>query len=120
MLKMLHVSFALISIATFVSRIFLEKSHAEFFSQKWMKIAPHIISTVLLLTGFSLAFQGGWWAGEYGWIVAKIFALVAYIGLGLLAVKSEGTLRWQAFAGALACYVYILAVAGSKNPFIFL
>jgi uncharacterized membrane protein SirB2 len=120
MLKTLHVMFALLSVATFISRIFMENTHTEFFSQKWVKIAPHLISTLLLLTGFSLVFQGGWMAGNYAWIVAKIIALLAYIGLGLVAVKSQGTLRWQAFAGALACYIYILAVAGSKNPLIFL
>ncbi|MEQ1528173.1 MAG: SirB2 family protein [Methylococcales bacterium] len=120
MLKILHVSFALLSVGTFIGRVFMENSHAQFFAQKWVKIAPHIISTILLITGFALVFQGGWLSGNYGWIVAKIIALLAYIGLGLVAVKSQGTQRWQAFAGAMACFIYILAVAGSKNPLVFL
>ena len=120
MLKILHASFALLSVATFIGRVFMEPKQTEFFAQKWVKIAPHVISTLLLLTGFALVFQGGWLSGEYGWIVAKIIALLAYIGLGLVAVKSQGTQRWQAFAGAMACFVYILAVAGSKNALLFL
>jgi uncharacterized membrane protein SirB2 len=119
MLKMLHASFALLSLATFIGRVFWEPKHTEFFGQKWMKIAPHAISTLLLLTGFMLAFQGQWFSTTYGWIVAKLIALLAYIGLGLVAVKSEGPKRLQFFAAAMACFVYIIIVAATKNPFIF-
>jgi len=38
----------------------------------------------------------------------------------MVAIKSQGALRWQAFAGALACFVYIGIVAVSKNAFFFL
>jgi uncharacterized membrane protein SirB2 len=119
MIKMFHLTFVLLSIASFVGRVILAEIHPEMLEQKWLKIGPHIINSLLLITGFTLVFQGSWLSGEYGWIVAKIIALLAYVGLGIVAIKSQGALRWQAFAGALACFVYIGIVAVSKHAFIF-
>lgn len=119
MIKMFHLTFVLLSISSFVGRVILAEMHSEMLEQKWLKIGPHIINTLLLITGFTLVFQGSWLSGEYGWIIAKIIALLGYVGLGIVAIKSEGALRWQAFAGALACFIYIGIVAVSKHAFIF-
>ena len=119
MIKILHLTFVLLSISSFVGRIYLAEKRPEMLEQKWIKIGPHIVNTFLLITGFTLVFQGSWLSAEYGWIIAKLIALVAYVGLGIVAIKSEGALRWKAFAGALACFVYIAIVAVSKHAFIF-
>ncbi len=119
MIKILHLTFILLSISSFVARVFIAEKQPAMLEQKWLKIGPHILNSLLLLTGFTLVFQGSWLSGEYGWIVAKLIALVAYVGLGIVAIKSEGPLRWKAFAGALACFVYIALVAVSKHAFIF-
>ncbi len=119
MIKILHLTFILLSISSFVGRIYLAEKYPEMLVQKWIKIGPHIVNTFLLITGFTLVFQGPWLAGEYGWIVAKIIALLGYIGLGMAAIKSQGGLRWKAFAGAIACFMYIAIVAVSKHAFIF-
>lgn len=119
MIKMLHLTFILLSISSFVGRVYLAEKNPAMLEQKWIKIGPHIINTLLLITGFTLVFQGSWLSGEFGWIVAKIIALLGYIGLGMVAIKSQGDLRWKAFAGALACFVYIGVVAVSKNAFLF-
>jgi uncharacterized membrane protein SirB2 len=119
MIKILHLTFILLSISSFVGRLYLAEKRPEMLEQKWIKIGPHIVNTFLLITGFTLVFQGSWLAGEYGWIVAKIIALLGYIGLGMVAIKSQGGLRWKAFTGALACFMYIAIVAVSKHAFIF-
>ena len=119
MIKMLHLTFVLLSIFSFVFRVILAQMNSPLLEQKWIKIGPHIINTFLLITGFTLVFQGSWLSAEYGWIIAKLIALVAYVGLGIVAIKSQGELRWKAFAGALACFMYIAIVAVSKHAFIF-
>jgi len=119
MIKSFHMIFILLSISSFVGRIYLAEKRPEMMELKWIKIGPHIINSLLLLTGFILVFQGSWLSGEYGWIVAKLIALLGYIGLGIVAIKSQGDLRWKAFAGAIACFIYIVAVAVSKNIFLF-
>jgi uncharacterized membrane protein SirB2 len=111
--------FILLSISSFVGRVYLAEKRPEMMELTWIKIGPHIINSLLLITGFTLVFQGSWLSGEYGWIIAKLIALVAYVGLGIVAIKSQGDLRWKAFAGALACFVYIAIVAVTKQPFIF-
>jgi len=119
MIKFLHLTFILLSISSFIGRIYLAEKRPEMLEQKWIKIGPHVVNTFLLITGFTLVFQGSWLSADYGWIIAKLIALVAYVGLGIVAIKSQGELRWKAFAGALACFVYIAVVAVTKNAFIF-
>jgi uncharacterized membrane protein SirB2 len=119
MIKIFHLIFILLSISSFVGRVYLAEKNPDMLEQKWIKIGPHVVNSLLLLTGFALVFQGSWLSAEYGWIVAKLIALVAYVGLGIVAIKSQGDLRWKAFAGALACFVYIAAVAVTKSAFIF-
>jgi uncharacterized membrane protein SirB2 len=110
--------FILLSVGSFVGRIYLSQINSPLMQQKLMNIAPHIINGILLLSGITLAFQSEW--ATHGWLVAKVIVLFGYVGLGIIALKSTGTKRWQAFAGALACFVYIAMVAVTKNPLLFL
>jgi uncharacterized membrane protein SirB2 len=115
LIKILHISLVLISFASFISRVALLQFNPKVLQIKWLKILPHVIDTLLLLSGIYLVIQGSWLAGEYGWLVAKIVALIAYIGLGITVMHQQGKTRWLAFTGAIACYAYILSVAISKN-----
>lgn len=120
MLKTLHLLFVLIAVSSFVGRIILSETRPELLKQKLFKIIPHVLDSLLLLSGIALAVSGSWATTGYGWIVAKIIALIAYIVLGVIALRSRGTPRWLAFAGAMVCFVYIGIVAVTKNPFFFL
>ncbi|MEY3786928.1 MAG: hypothetical protein RLZ75_1135 [Pseudomonadota bacterium] len=119
MIKIFHLTFILLSISTFIGRVILSETHPAILKQKALKIAPHVIDSLLLLSGITLIFQGGWFSMEYGWIFAKILALVGYIGLGIIVMRNHGTTRWLAFAGAMACFVYIGVVAVTKDAFFF-
>jgi len=120
MLKHLHLFFVAAVIITYFGRVYLAQFKPELLANKWLKIAPHILATLLLLTGFGLAFEGNWFAGDYGWIFVKLVLMFAFIGLGILTLKSEGEKRWYAFAGSVFCLVYIIKVAFSKQVFFFL
>jgi uncharacterized membrane protein SirB2 len=120
MIKAFHLTFVLMSIFSFVGRVILSETYPLILKQKLFKIAPHIIDTLLLLSGIVLVFQGQWLSTEYAWIIAKLFALIGYIGLGVMVMHSRGTNRWLAFVGAMTCFVYIGIVAVTKNPLFFL
>jgi len=120
MIKIFHLAFILLSIFSFVGRIIISETHPAILKQKLFKIAPHIIDSVLLLSGILLVFQGQWLSTEHGWIIAKLFALLGYIGLGTVAMRHRGTPRWLAFTGAMLCFAYIGIVAVTKNPLFFL
>ena len=118
MLKSIHMLFILLSVGGFITRIMLVQFKPAWLQPKIAKIAPHVIDTILLLSGVGLVFQGNWMAGEYGWIISKLIMLIAYIGFGVMAMRSTGIKRWSAFVLALACFGYILTIAISKHGFI--
>jgi uncharacterized membrane protein SirB2 len=82
-----------------------------------VRIAPHVIDTVLLASALWLAWQLGT-DGTRGWLWAKVIALGAYIALGTVALKRGRTrrVRVNAFAAALATFGYIVSVAVTKSP----
>ncbi len=120
MLKTVHLLFILLSLSGFIGRVILSEIKPELLEQKAIKIAPHIINSFLIVSGISLVFQGDWLSSDFGWIIAKIVALLAYVGLGILVLKLKGQNKWLAFAGALLCLAYIGVVAVTKQAFFFL
>ena len=82
------------------------------------KTLPHIVDSVLLLSAIWLAWTLRLSPAEAPWLLAKIIGLVAYIGLGMLALKPGRPLavRGLAWLAALAVFGYIVSVALTKNP----
>jgi len=115
----IHLTFILLSIFSFVGRVILSETHPILLKQPIFKIAPHVIDSLLLLSGIILVFQGSWLSGENAWLVGKIMGLLGYIGLGVITLRIRGTNRWLAFASAMACFVYIGIVSVTKNPMFF-
>jgi uncharacterized membrane protein SirB2 len=115
----IHIIFVLLSFISFVARVALSELKPEILTVKIFKIAPHVIDTLLLVSGISLVVRGDWIeSGEYNWIISKFMVLLAYIGLGVFTMRSSGARRWAGFAGAIACYGYILSVAITKEGFL--
>jgi uncharacterized membrane protein SirB2 len=120
MLKHIHLLFVALLVVSFVGRVVIAEFRPAALSQKWLRIVPHVLDTLLLLSGIALVFQGNWLAADYGWIVAKILVLSVFIGFGMLAMRKVGKVRLLAFAGALICLLYITEVAISKQALFFL
>ena len=86
---------------------------------RWVRVAPHVVDTVLLASGVWLVIL----TGRYplpDWLIAKLAGLVCYIVLGSLALRRAPTrdLRVVSLVGALlaACYVVLAALARSALP----
>ncbi|MEJ2115177.1 MAG: SirB2 family protein, partial [Gammaproteobacteria bacterium] len=88
--------------------------------QRWIRIAPHINDTVLLLSAIALVIVTLQYPGPTTWINAKIAALLLYIILGSIALKRGKTKQIRIISGVLALltFAYIVMVAMSKNPLI--
>jgi uncharacterized membrane protein SirB2 len=116
-LKHLHLSCIALSIALFVTRFYWRKQNVSMLQKKWVKILPHMIDTVLLVSAIGLAIIASINPFEQHWLAAKILALLAYIVAGTFAIKRAESANAQniSFALALACFVYILMVAISKQ-----
>lgn len=118
-IKLLHVTAVTLSIALFLLRAGWMLHSPQRLRLRWVRTVPHVVDTVLLLSGAWLAWQLGK-AGVGGWLPAKIAALVAYIVLGAVALRYGRTrgLRSGALAGALLAFAYMVAVAVTKSPLI--
>lgn len=118
MIKSLHLIFIVSSLVSFSGRFALSFIKPELLQNKFLKIAPHIIDTILLVSGITLVIQGGWLEGAFGWIASKLVLLVGYIVFGIIAMRSTSNgKRWGAFVAALACFVGIFVIAITKNGF---
>ena len=116
----IHVATALASIAGFIFRGILIFNNLDMARQKWLKITPHIVDTVLIISAITLFIESGLDLLQTQWLIAKIIALIAYIALGLVAFRFGKTLAFRliAWCGAIAVFCYILAVAVTKNPMV--
>lgn len=119
-LKHTHMTFATLSGALFLLRGLWMLSGSARLQQRWVRIAPHVVDTLLLASAIGLVVWSGQYPLQAPWLSAKLLALVIYIGLGTVALKRGRTprVRALAFAAALACFGYIVAVALTKNPLI--
>lgn len=116
-LKHIHLTFVVLSLLAFVVRGIWLFMNSSMLGKKWVKILPHIISTILLASGIAVAIHLNMSPGSQPWLMAKIIGLVVYIGLGVAAFKVSNTSARKLFwIGALFVFAYITSVAISKSP----
>ena len=118
-IKHLHMTCAALSGSFFLVRGIWMLRGSALLQQRWVKIAPHVIDTVLLVSALSMVV----WSGQYpfvqNWLTAKVLALIAYILLGTVALKRGRTkgVRTAAFVAALLVFGYIVKVALTRQVF---
>jgi uncharacterized membrane protein SirB2 len=116
-LRDLHISCAVVSVSLFGLRGYwmLRDSNLRF--RRWVKIVPHLVDTALLASAVSLAILSAQYPLAQNWLSAKVVALLLYIALGTVALKTGKTRRSRAVAllAAICVFAYIGAVAISKQ-----
>lgn len=117
-IKYLHISCVLLSYSLFVLRGVWMLKGSPVLQQLWVKVVPHIVDTVLLLSAITLAYQLSISPLSTPWLMAKIIALLLYIFLGTLAIKRGRTkkIRLAAWIAAQLVFIYIVTVALTRNP----
>jgi uncharacterized membrane protein SirB2 len=118
LVKYLHVACVVLSLAGFAARGVLMLRGSPWLNARWVRIAPHIVDTVLLASAAWLA----WFLQQYPfvhpWLTAKTVGLLAYIGLGMVALRRGRSKRVRAacFVLALAAAGYVVWVALTRDP----
>ena len=122
LLKHIHVTCAAISIALFFLRGIWSFSSSPIMRQRWTKIVPHIVDTLLLASALALAFTIQQYPFVDAWLTAKFFGLVLYILLGSIALKhgKNKSIRIAAWLASLVMFTYIVLVAAQHNPLPFI
>jgi len=120
--KSIHVGCVVVSLAGFGARGLLMLAGSRWLSARFVRVAPHVVDSLLLASALWLAWLLGQYPFVQAWLTAKVLALVAYIVLGALALKRAHSkaLRAAAFVSALATAAYIVSVALSRDPLGFL
>ena len=117
-LKLIHMSCAFLSISGFTLRGYWMLSGNPLLRSRATRVVPHIIDSLLLATAVGMLFIWRVSPLQVDWLCAKIVALLAYIGLGMVALRFAKTTRVRTIAWllALCCAGYIIVVAYTKNP----
>lgn len=117
-LKHLHVSFVALSGIGFLLRGLWMMRDSPMLQRRWVKVAPHVIDTLLLGSAISMAVISAQYPFALDWLTAKLGGLLAYILCGTMALKRGRTKRQRAlfFALAVLAFAYIVSVALTRNP----
>ncbi len=117
-MRAIHVAAVGLSGAGFVARGLGRFAGARWVSSRAARTLPHLVDTVLLVSAVALAYSLRLSPATTPWLLAKVVGLVAYIGLGTVALRfgRTRTTRIAAWAAALLVFGYIVAVAVSKDP----
>lgn len=118
-LKNTHIALAVLSIALFVLRSVWSVNASPQLQQKWARIAPHIIDTLLLASAVYLMVASHQYPFTDSWLTAKLVALIAYIALGTYAIKRGRTagirLLFSLMSVAIFCYIFAVAITHSPT-----
>lgn len=116
-LRALHIASVQLTLILFLLRGFWMLIESPRLHARWVSVVPHVNDTVLLSAAIAMLVVGGLNPLEQPWLLAKIIGLLAYIGLGTLALKRGRTkaTRIKAMIAALGMFGYIVAVAMTKQ-----
>jgi uncharacterized membrane protein SirB2 len=116
--KAIHVGCVVVSLAGFGLRGALMLADSRWLDARFVRIAPHVVDTLLLASALWLV----WLLGEYpfvqSWLTAKVLGLAAYIGFGTVALRRGRTkrVRLLGLLGALVSAAYVVTVALTRDP----
>ncbi|MFA7522213.1 MAG: SirB2 family protein [Halothiobacillaceae bacterium] len=109
----LHALAVVLSLLGFIVRGGWMLAGSSMLTRKWVRITPHVVDTVLLVSALVAAWLLFWRHGVHPqFLTVKIVGLVVYIGLGLVALRfgrSRG-MRASAWILAILVFLYVAAV----------
>lgn len=114
----IHLSCAASSITFFVLRGVWTLQEREILQHPLVKVMPHVIDTVLLLSALTLTLLTDQYPFIDRWLTVKLFALISYIILGSIALKRAKTQKTRilTLTGAVLLFSYIVSVAYFHHP----
>jgi len=113
LLKNIHILLALTSGLGFALRGFIRLVLQRPLEHRVLKVAPHIVDTLLLASGVTLWIMVGW--PLMSWLGLKLLLVLAYILIGMAAFKAARQTRAVSlYLTALLVFLGIAALALHK------
>ena len=118
LIKTVHQGAVALSVAGFFARGVAALAGADWVRGRLARTLPHVVDSVLLVSALALAWMLRLTPGNAPWLMAKIIGLLAYIGLGVIALRPGRPMRVRAAAwvAALTVVGWIMSVALLKDP----
>jgi uncharacterized membrane protein SirB2 len=111
------VTAAALTLASFLLRGVWMLTHSPLLLRRATRVVPHLIDSVLFITGLALAM--GWHGAFYRepWLMTKLAAVLLYIMLGMVALRSgrPQPVRATAFVAALSVFAWIVSMARTRS-----
>lgn len=116
--KTIHMTCALISFTGFLFRAYLMLIESKWLNHKAVLVLPHVIDTVFLLSGATMAFMVNFGFFTQLWLTTKVSLLMFYLLFVGIALNRGRTrqIRIGSFFLAILTFVYIVGVAVHKTP----
>jgi uncharacterized membrane protein SirB2 len=121
-LKHLHVTCVVLSGLGFLLRGWWMLHESPLLKARLARVVPHVVDTLLLGSALLMAWQSSQYPFAQNWLTAKLCGLLAYILCGTVALKrgkSKGR-RTVFLVLAIVAYAYIVGVALTRNPLLWL
>jgi uncharacterized membrane protein SirB2 len=118
-LKHTHLLFVVLSIVLFYVRSGTRIFDSKFAKNKVLFIGSHVTDTLLLLSAVALIVSSGMSVTGQPWLMEKIALVILYIGLGVVAAKTDkNAVRIALVAVITALFAVIGKLAVTKSAFI--
>ena len=118
----LHLTSVALTISLFTLRYWWRWSNNPRFQARWVRVLPHIVDSVLLLSGVWLIALTGYlpFTVKGAWLTEKLFGVIIYIVLGFIALGRHRPRGQQAgfiafMLGLVVLYI-IIKLAATKVP----
>jgi uncharacterized membrane protein SirB2 len=114
----IHIITVTLSGAFFLIRGVWMMMENPILQAKFVRVSPHIIDTLLLLSAIAMAVVTSQYPFVHDWLTVKLFALVAYIVLGVFALRrgKTKTIRFAFLIMAAAVFGFMVSVAMTRSP----
>jgi len=117
-IKFVHVLCVVLSGSLFALRGTMMLASSSIANHAVLRHASYVIDTALLTAALMLAAILHQYPFVQPWLTAKVLLLIAYIVLGVFALRRGRTRTSRAlfFAAALAIFLFIVSVALAHDP----
>lgn len=119
-LRHAHIALVILSLVLFNARFLYRAAYPQRTLARLWRILPHVVDTILLLTGVALAFTLH--AVPFTtapWLGMKLILLVCYVLVGARAMRAQPRTvhAWWTWLLALACVACMVSLAHWKPYF---
>ncbi|PSW04028.1 SirB2 family protein [Photobacterium lipolyticum] len=117
-----HKAAIALSVLLFVARYCLMMANSQLTEKKFLKVTPHVVDTVMLLSGIGLIMMTGImpFTETGSWLTQKLSCVLAYVALGFFTLKygKNKVFKTFAFFGALGWVMAAANIAVTKTSFL--